>query len=439
MKLPVVLALLLLSSALPTESAGCTGVQVGVKFNNTDWSQTQHQLSSLSADHCCQQCAASPGCTFWNFLNDSLEFQYTNYYRGFCYLLNSSANPIPAPQFTSGGFVGTRPGESAMANGGPCLPATKQECGVGSPPYLNGTHVFCAEACHWNATPYALADGFCETRIPAGYAMPQNQSLQELVGPQTPLRSNLKISFYGDSITFLNIYERVIADAIAHGAGTKGLVNITLIDQGCNGGTVTDLVRGYGPWGHLDPHQPQTNITFEQTVARDKPDIVAVQIGVNDVWQQPKRGENVSVYANVLQNQIVKVAKQLGAAVYLVSISEIGEKTDISINGRNPGKHDEIQAYVDAAVAVGKAEDVYVVDVFAKDLACTATPRKFLRLCVGTVASRRPHHAERVCVLIVLLRLPTLHSPLIACLCADCVCARVCVAVKMTRRTTVSI
>lgn len=82
------------------------------------------------------------------------------------------------------------------------------------------------------------------------------------------------------------------------GAGTQDL-NVNLIDQGVNGGTVTDLVRGWSPWGHLDPHVPQTNITFAQTISRDKPDIVAIQIGVNDVWQQPSRGENTSVYSQV--------------------------------------------------------------------------------------------------------------------------------------------
>ena len=46
---------------------------------------------------------------------------------------------------------------------------------------------------------------------------------------------------------------------------TKGL-NITLIDQGVNGGTVTDLVAGFSPWGHLDPHVKQSNISFAQVV-----------------------------------------------------------------------------------------------------------------------------------------------------------------------------
>ena len=121
---------------------------------------------------------------------------------------------------------------------------------------------------------------------------------------------------YGDSITWLDLYEGVIAKALKAGAGTKDL-NVTLIDQGINGGTVTDLVVGYSPWGHLDPHRPQSNISFAETVARDKPDIIAVQIGENDVMQQPSRGEDVTVYSEVLREKIVKVAKASGAKVYL--------------------------------------------------------------------------------------------------------------------------
>jgi hypothetical protein len=71
----------------------------------------------------------------------------------------------------------------------------------------------------------------------------------------------------------------VLGNALAAGAGTKG-IKFDLIDQGVNGGTVTDLVRGFSPWGHLDPSKPQSNITFAETIARDKPDIVAIQVSV---------------------------------------------------------------------------------------------------------------------------------------------------------------
>lgn len=192
---------------------------------------------------------------------------------------------------------------------------------MGTGPY-NGTRVFCGAACEWNGSA-------CGDRMPGGYPTPANDSLVALVAAGSPLPRNgpTKISFYGDSITWLDLYEGVIARALATGPGTAGL-NVTLIDQGINGGTVTDLVVGYSPWGHLDPHLPQSNITFAETVARDRPDIIAIQIGENDVMQQPNRGENVTVYAQVLRDQIVRVAKASGARVYLATISVIGEEVD---------------------------------------------------------------------------------------------------------------
>ena len=79
--------------------------------------------------------------------------------------------------------------------------------------------------------------------------MPPNTSLVKLVGAASPLKSNppKKISFYGDSITWLGLYEGVINKALESGRGTKNL-SIELINQGVNGGTVSDLVIGYSPW-----------------------------------------------------------------------------------------------------------------------------------------------------------------------------------------------
>ena len=289
----------------------------------------------------------------------------------YCYYHQSNDGLIEdeTGRWTSGGWSGDRPPASAY---GACLPATKSECAVGTGPYTNGTTAYCAEACVWNDTASALgADGYCATRSSltggTGYPMPSNESIIKLVGPSTPLKSHTKLSFYGDSITFLDRYESILRAAIASGPGTSTMTNITLINQGVNGGTVTDLVKGYSPWGHLDPHEKQTNVTFAETIARDKPDVVAIQIGVNDVWQQPQRGEDVSTYADVLQHQIVQVAKQSGAKVYLMSISIIGEKTDLP--GPSLTNHTYLHKYLAAQQAVGLAEGIPVIDVLSRDIA----------------------------------------------------------------------
>lgn len=274
---------------------------------------------------------------------------------------------IPNKEHTVGSWDGLKPDfPTGPKWGSPCLKAPNEaSCGVDSTgPYTTGKPVFCSSVCRWNATPSALGPGFCETKPQGEFPLPSNSSIVELVGPSTPLKSHMTLSFYGDSITYLDVYERILRDAIANGSGTKNLVNITLVDQGINGGTVTDLVSGYhAPWGHLDPHKPLSNITFAETLQRDKPDVVAIQIGVNDIWQKPSpRCSNVSVYADVLQHQLVQVAKAAGAKVYLMSVSVIGEDY-------NNSNHPEILRFVEAQQAVGKAEGIPVIDKFSRDVA----------------------------------------------------------------------
>lgn len=64
--------------------------------------------------------------------------------------------------------------------------------------------------------------------------MPDNSSLAALVGSGSPLLRRgskpLAISFYGDSITWLGLYEGVIASALKSSPFTNHL-NVTLINQ----------------------------------------------------------------------------------------------------------------------------------------------------------------------------------------------------------------
>lgn len=132
--------------------------------------------------------------------------------------------------------------------------------------------------------------------------------------------------------------------------------------QGINGGTARDLAeRGYSPWGHLDPSKPQSNITFAQTLARDRPDIVAVQIGINDFMHVDPFASNASEYYNVLLHEIVGVVRQMlpGSALYLASISVDGEEV-------NNSNHKLIAPYAQAALAVGQATGVPVVDLWTR-------------------------------------------------------------------------
>jgi lysophospholipase L1-like esterase len=372
---------LLAGSGLSAGPNTCT-TNVGTFLNNTDYADGSGPRVAKNAADCCNQCIAARNCQFWSFNIDDKSYPGVTdckwaHLTYCCYFHADDTNPVKGRQspgtkgvngWTSGGFTGKKPGpppppppcpsfttkatcparcvwdDEKVSKGschnkpppppppGPCSHATQAQCGVGKPPY-DGTKVYCANACTWNGTA-------CNGRKPTGYPLPANDSLVALVGPDTPLAKltthalgQLKWSFYGDSITWLNLYEGVISKALAASPATQGL-NISLIDQGVNGGTVTDLVAGFSPWGHLDPHVKQTNISFAETLKRDQPDIIGIQIGENDVMQQPSRGENVSVYTEVLREQVVKVAQATGAKVYLATISVIGEE----VNNTNHAK-----------------------------------------------------------------------------------------------------
>ena len=139
---------------------------------------------------------------------------------------------------------------------------------------------------------------------------------------------HLTISFYGDSITWLNLYEPLIVEAISTSPFTANL-SIRVFNQGVNGGTVKDLLVGYSPWGHLNPNRPPANTTFLQTLDEDRPNIVVLQIGINDVWQAgPGCGErcsNVTEFVRVIREDIAAPVAARGARLVLASVSTIGE------------------------------------------------------------------------------------------------------------------
>jgi lysophospholipase L1-like esterase len=207
---------------------------------------------------------------------------------------------------------------SSSSSADPCGNATHLECGGSNRP-------FCSFACVWNST----SEG-CESID--NYPIPGNLSLVELVSSTSPLllenANYTTISFYGDSITWLNVYEPVITDAISSSPFTKN-VPIRVINQGVNGGTIKDLVKGFSPWGHLNPHLPQSNISFVQTLDEDNPDIVHIQIGINDVLQAGSscgdRCSNVSEYMQVFRDEIAAPLQERNITFVIISVSTIGE------------------------------------------------------------------------------------------------------------------
>ena len=91
----------------------------------------------------------------------------------------------------------------------------------------------------------------------------------------------------------LQPYPRSIADGPGLSANracaASKLANVSIINQGENGGTVKDLVSGTSPWGRLDFDWPVHGLNFSGSIhglsAYGKPDIAGIMIGINDNLQ----------------------------------------------------------------------------------------------------------------------------------------------------------
>jgi lysophospholipase L1-like esterase len=191
---------------------------------------------------------------------------------------------------------------AAAALASPALPA--DPCAAGIAVTCGTTPSLCAEACAWNASHCVQHDG---------YPLPANDSLVALGALNSPLiQENLNIFFYGDSITWLGKYEPLIQNAIQTGAATSKLANISIVNQGENGGTVLDLVSGISPWGRLDFKWPIHPLNFTGSLNGQsmfgRPDIAGIMIGINDNLQgqvhpdpgvNKGRGSNVSEFTRV--------------------------------------------------------------------------------------------------------------------------------------------
>ena len=337
---------------------------------------------------CCAACDAHPACVAFTLSIDSaserecwLKGEAKNGTRcghAQCISGTNGRKPVPPPppcaSFSKASacpprrctWVGGRcaPPPPPPPPPGPCSAASQAECGAGRGPF-NGSVVYCAAACRWNGSA-------CLDRKPAGYPMPANDSLQQLAALGSPLRKlenssggrpGVRLSFYGDSITWVTRYEPLIQRALEAGPGTSDL-NVTLVNQGINGGTAGDLAgRGFSPWGHLDPSKKQSNISFAQTLLEQRPQVVGVQIGINDFLHVDPLASNASAIGAVYAEIVKTVRTTLPSAkMYMATISLDGEEVDSK-------NHEALMAYAQAMKAVGEAEAVPVVDLLARDLA----------------------------------------------------------------------
>lgn len=193
------------------------------------------------------------------------------------------------------------------------------------------------------STTMALTVGLL---IPLVIHAAETSGLEQLVGADTPLRKNDRVSFIGDSITMQGGFIRLMREAIGRSDHTKAR-NVQLFQHGLNGGRVDTIVKGVTPWGNQDP--------FSTLLKKDRPTVVVIFLGVNDVTH----GNAVSPEAfETGLGKLVSEAKGTGAVVILATPALAGEKRD----GTNP--HDaKMDQYASISRKLAAAQRVTLCDL----------------------------------------------------------------------------
>lgn len=170
-----------------------------------------------------------------------------------------------------------------------------------------------------------------------------------LCGKNTPLKKDMKIAFYGDSITWLGGYTGVIEKALKTGEGSKDLA-VKIINHGVNGGGVLTLRDGEDSKSHFGNTKPRP---FAETIAEDKPDVVVVFIGVNDIWW---RKTSPTDFEKALTN-LVATTKANHARMVLATLSVWGDSpVQDQPNNVKCDQYSEIVRKVAAANGVALAD-----------------------------------------------------------------------------------
>lgn len=140
--------------------------------------------------------------------------------------------------------------------------------------------------------------------------------LNLLSGLNTALRKGDKLAFFGDSITMQGGYIQLIQSSLKESPVTKEL-GIEIFSHGLNGGRVPTVLEGKSPWGDLMG-------TMQEHLDREKPTILVIFLGVNDV-EHGDKGTNPEDYRSGLQ-KMIGMGKAIGAAVMLCTPATVGER-----------------------------------------------------------------------------------------------------------------
>ena len=191
---------------LALRSAGACSVLPSTKYNNSDFVDGDGPRQADSLDECSGLCASMAACAFYSFQVDpsvngtSCRWATLTHC---CWLHTSAANAIADPTFTSGAVFD---GSACPPPPGPCTAAAEGDCGTAGSRFCH---------CEWNATGRISPPSppFCAISS-SPYPLPDNRSIAALVAPQTPLQPNTRVAFFGDSLTWLGLYEEVLTDTL---------------------------------------------------------------------------------------------------------------------------------------------------------------------------------------------------------------------------------
>jgi lysophospholipase L1-like esterase len=173
------------------------------------------------------------------------------------------------------------------------------------------------------------------------YPTPNNDNVIRLAF-NTTITSKDTITFFGDSITWINGYISLMQQQLAANNIFPKLVN-----RGVNGAKIKDVRDGCA--GGVD---------FDTALEEDQPTIVNIMIGINDVWDPTgATASNSTEFESILIDLVGRVQK-IKALIAVSTVSVIGEKID----GSN-GYDDNLNIYANVTRSVGKQMNIPVSDV----------------------------------------------------------------------------
>jgi lysophospholipase L1-like esterase len=198
--------------------------------------------------------------------------------------------------------------------------------------------------------PFDLSDEAHDQRT----ALYSVAGMAKLADAKTPLKPEMTISVFGDSITWGGGYLRQLNNALNAGDGSKKL-NVKIVNHGVNGGGVLSIRDGDNSKNHAGKTRP---LPFAQTIATDHSDIAVIYIGVNDVWW---RNTKPDVFEQALRDMVAQ-AKDNKTIPVLATLALMRE----AIGSRNPN----CDKFAGITRKVARETGATLVDLRAAFMAC---------------------------------------------------------------------